>query len=266
LVAVMVLAWSGARAIVTGGARGIGRAIVEALIARGARVVILDVASELDDVARSCKAEGIHCDVADAVAVAAAARRALETLGGLDLLVCSAGVSVAGPFLETPADDFDWLVRINFLGVACTCRALVPHLSRGGHVVTVASSFAWLGFPGKSAYAASKAAVRAFSESLRLELAPRGIGVTTLFPGPVDTGLVRHGRAVSSAQREAETAFLARRGVRAARVAERCLRGVERNAARVIVSFDYRFLDWLVRLSPRFALWCAGVAARRLPF
>lgn len=258
--------WNGARAVVTGGASGIGRAITAELVARGARVVVLDVASDLDDAARDLGAIGVRCDVADAPAVDAASRRALEELGGVDLLVCSAGVSVAGPFLETPADDFDWLWRINFLGVVHACRALAPHLARGGHVVTVASSFAWLGFPGKSAYAASKAAVRAFSESLRLELAPRGVGVTILFPGPVDTGLVRRGRAVSSAQRDAEAAFLARRAVPADHVARRCLRGVEQNASRVVVSLDYRLVDWLARLSPRFALWCVAAATRRLPF
>ncbi len=262
----MARTWNGARAVVTGGASGIGRAIAEALIARGTRVVILDIASELDTVARACGATGISCDVADATQVDAAAKRALEVLGGLDLLICSAGVSVAGPFLDTPADDFEWLVRINFLGVVHACRAFVPHLAPRGHVVTVASSFAWLGFPGKSAYAASKAAVRAFSESLRIELAARDIGVTTLFPGPVDTGLVRNGRATSDAQREAEIAFLARRAVPAALVAARCLAGVERNASRVIVGFDYRLLELLTRLSPRFALWCIGLAARRMPF
>ncbi len=108
--------------------------------------------------------------------------------------------------------------------------------------------------------------MRAFSESPRLALAPRGVGVTILFPGPVDTGLVRRGRAVSSAQRDAEAAFLARRAVPADHVARRCLRGVEQNASRVVVSLDYWLVDWLARLSPRFALWCVAAATRRLPF
>lgn len=253
--------WNGKRGVVTGGSRGIGRAIVDALVARHARVVVLDLdPSEIPGVVTR------RCDVANAGDVEAAAEWAAAELGGVDLLVNNAGVSVAGEFTRVPAADFDWLFGVNFFGTVNSCRSFLPRLSNGGHIVNVASSFAWLGFPGKSAYAASKAAVRAFSESLRVELGERGIGVTLLFPGPVDTGLVRFGRAVDPVQREREAAFLARRAVAPERVAARCLRAVERNRSRVLVGLDYRVVDLLARLSPELALRVVGFLSRRMPF
>jgi NAD(P)-dependent dehydrogenase (short-subunit alcohol dehydrogenase family) len=257
----MAFEWKGKRVVVTGGARGIGLALVEALVAREARVLVLD----LDE--RSVPgATTRRCDVASASELEDAAAAAERELGGVDLLVNSAGVSVAGEFLRVPKADFDWLFEVNFFGTVNACRAFVPRISAGGHVVNVASSFAWLGFPGKSAYAASKAAVRAFTEALRIELEPRRIGVTLLFPGPVDTELVRSGRAVDPDQREREAAFLARRGLPPERVAERCLRAVERNRSRVLVGLDYRLLDWLARASPELALWAVAWLSRRMPF
>ncbi|MCB9759767.1 MAG: SDR family oxidoreductase [Alphaproteobacteria bacterium] len=258
--------WRGRRAVVTGGASGIGAALVDALVARGARVVVLDVAEDTAARAEAAGALGLRCDVSEAVQVEAAAARVIAALGGVELLINNAGVSVAGPFDEVPAEDFDWLWRINVMGVVHGCRAFLPHLGPGAHIVNTCSAFAWLGFPGKTAYSASKAAVRAFSEALRAELAPRGVGVTLLFPGPVDTAILRQGRATDPAQREAEVAFLARRSVPPERVAARCLRAVERNQTRVLVSLDYLMLDILARLSPSLALWLVTRLSRRMPF
>ena len=90
--------------------------------------------------------------------------------------------------------------------------------------------------------------------------------MTLLFPGPVDTAIVRAGRATDIAKRDAEAAFLARRGVSAAYVAKRCLRGVERNRARVVVSLDYRLIDLCSRVAPTLTLWAVTRLAPRLPF
>jgi short-subunit dehydrogenase len=177
-------------------------------------------------------------------------------------------VSVAGRFAEVSDDDFAWLFGVNFWGVINGCRAFLPLLARQreAHIVNVCSSFAWLGFPGKSAYSSSKAAVRAFSESLRAELAGTPVGVTLLFPGPVATNLVHNGRAVDPQQRQREARFLQSHSLSPARVARRCLAGVRRNRARVLVGFDYRLIDLVARCAPSLAL--SGVAAlhRRLPF
>ncbi len=118
--------------------------------------------------------------------------------------------------------------------------------------MTVGSCFGWVGFPGKAGYCASKFAVRGFSEALRAELHPEGIGVTVVYPGPVDTNLV-------------EAEFLARRGLPTDRVARQVIRAVERDAARVVVGLDYRAIDLLVRLAPSWTLALIRRFGRRFP-
>ncbi|MGE0787156.1 MAG: hypothetical protein AB7S26_15905 [Sandaracinaceae bacterium] len=101
---------------------------------------------------------------------------------------------------------------------------------------------------------------------MRAELAGSTIGVTLFLPGPVDTALVRRGRAVDPAQRDAEAAFLARRAVSMRRVQDAFMVAVRRGPPRVLVGMDYRLIDWLARLSPRLAAWFVARLARRAPF
>lgn len=256
--------------VVTGAASGIGRGIAAALVAEGSRVVLVDRDPAVHDARKALGAADAHeIDVADGGAMASLAERVVTAHGAVHLLVNNAGIALAGRFEDVSAEAFERLFAVNFFGVVHGCRAFLPALraEAEAHVVNVCSSFAWLGFPNKSAYAASKAAVRAFSESLRAELAHEGrVGVTLLFPGPVDTNLVRKGDAVDPKQRDQEAAFLARRAIPVERVAARCLRGVRKNAARVVVGMDYRLLDWAVRASPELAAAAVTAMSRRLPF
>jgi NAD(P)-dependent dehydrogenase (short-subunit alcohol dehydrogenase family) len=136
-------------------------------------------------------------------------------LGPARLVIANAGVAASGPFEQVPPEDVDWVWRTNVGGAWHACRAFLPQLRvhAPAHAVLVSSAFGLLAPPGKSAYAASKAAVRALAESLRAELRGSGVGVTLLVPGPLDTGIVRAARAVDPAQREAEARFVARRAV-----------------------------------------------------
>jgi short-subunit dehydrogenase len=125
--------------------------------------------------------------------------------------------------------------------------------------VNVGSCFGWIGVAGKAGYCASKFAVRGFSEALRAELRPSGIGVTVLYPGPVDTNLVRDGRIEDERDRAPEVALLASRGLSPALVARRTIRAIERDAARVVIGRDYRALDLAARLSPA---WTPALVSR----
>lgn len=265
-----IRSWNDKVAVVTGAAHGLGAALARGFAARGARVVALDRDPAVAALAGALGAGHEHrvVDVADAAAVQAAADDIAARHGAVHVLVNNAGVAVAGRFEQVPQADFEWLMGVNFWGVVHGCRAFLPHLRRtgGGQIVNVASSFAWLGFPGKSAYAAAKAAVRALSESLRGELAGSGIGVTVLYPGPLDTRLVADGRAVDPAQRTAEAELLRRRAIPLDRVVARTIRGIERDRARVVVGLDYRLLDAAARLAPSITLAAIARMARRLPF
>jgi len=135
-----------------------------------------------------------------------------------------------------------------------------------GQILNVASCFAWLGYPGKTAYASSKGALRAFSESLRLDLAKTGVGVTLLYPGPLQTFLVHRGMSDSEERRKREEQFLMRRGLPPQRVARQCLEKLLTNPSRIVIGLDYRLLDVLARLSPRLADRAIQFGATRVGF
>lgn len=261
-------------AIITGGASGIGLAIAEALAQRGCRLALLDLQQEAlqqaqQQLARYSIKLSVHaCDVGDYEQVLAVQEEILRQHPGVQLLVNNAGVSLAGRFLETSLADLEWVMRVNFWGTVHGCKVFLPVMLKESeaHVVTMCSSFGLLGFAGKSGYSASKFAVRGFSEALRMELAGSGAGLTVVYPGPVQTNILRNGRATSESQQQAEAEFLASRAIPAARVAQQVLRGIQRNAARVRLSLDYAAIDWLTRLSPALAQTGGAWAARRMPF
>lgn len=255
-------------AVVTGAAGGLGRALAQGLTAAGARVALVDLNPDVVATARTLpSARGYEVDVADATAMDDLVRRVAADLGPVRLLVANAGVAASGSFEELPLDDVAWVWRTNVEGTWRTCRAFLPHLCAHApaHAILVGSAFASLAPPGKSAYAASKAAVRALAESLRAELRGSGVGVTLLVPGPLDTGIVRASRAVDPAQREAEARFVARRAVPLERVVHRALRAVRRDEARALVGLDAHLLDLAARAWPAGAQWALARAARRLP-
>ncbi len=239
---------AGRIAVVTGAARGIGAAIADALQAHGATVVRVDQVQPKGPFA-------FAVDVADRSAVEALPDKVVAAAGPPAILVNNAGVSLAGPFLDTRLDDLDWVMGVNFFGAATMTKAFLPHLLANdeGHIVNVLSSFALAGFAGKSGYAASKFALRGFTESLYAGLSPTRVGVTALYPGPVDTGLVRDGRA-NPRQREAEASFVARRAIPVEKVAGARVRAIHRNQLRVRLSVDYALIDWITRLAPTLAL------------
>ena len=264
---------AGTVAVVTGAGSGIGLAVARALAARGCRLALIDIRGERLEAARATLAAAAPAvsahpaDVCDEDAVRRVAAEVRREHGPAALLVNSAGVALAGPFADTDPESFDWVMRVNFGGTVRCCRVFLPQLREAGagHIVNIGSCFGWVGFPGMSGYCASKFAVRGFSESLRTELRPEGIGVTVVYPGPVDTNLVRDGRMTDERSRGREVGFLASRGLPADRVARRIIRAVERDAARVVVGLDYHSIDLLVRLAPSWALALIGRFGRRFP-
>jgi len=256
-------------AVVTGAASGIGLALARALHSKGARLALLDIDERVREVSVQLSSSSAHiCDVSQKEEVFRVAEEVKATHGAVHLLINNAGVSLAGPFEEASLEDFEWVMSVNFWGAVYGCRAFLPSLKNSpeAQIVNVCSSFAWLGFAGKSAYSSSKAALKAFSESLRAELSTTHIGVSLLFPGPVDTSILRTGKAVSEAQREGEIKFLASRAVSPKLVTRRTLRGIAKNSARIVVSVDYWALDKLVRLSPALTQSITTKAARAMPF
>ena len=180
-------------AIVTGGARGIGEAIVRAYAAEGAHVVIADVetaAAEAlaKDIGGKCFA--IRLDVRDAGSIAAMTAKVVDMLGGIDILVNNAGIFNMGPIAEITEADFDRQFGVNVRGLVFVSKAVAAHMiaqGRGGKIINMSSQAGRRGEANVLVYCASKAAVISITQSMALELIKHRINVNSIAPGVVDT-------------------------------------------------------------------------------
>jgi 3-oxoacyl-[acyl-carrier protein] reductase len=192
----------GRAVLVTGGSRGIGRAIARAFAAQGDRVAVHWGSSQAlaEKVLAELPGSGhvlVRADLTDSEDVGAMVDRAAADLGGLDVLVNNAGVFTAHPPLSTSYEEWQaaWshTLAVNLVGAANATFRAVPHLiaAGGGAVVNVSSRGAFRGEPNNPAYGASKAGLNAFAQSMALALAPQGISVTCVAPGFVQTEMAR---------------------------------------------------------------------------
>ncbi|MTD42957.1 SDR family NAD(P)-dependent oxidoreductase [Conexibacter sp. W3-3-2] len=187
---------SGKTALVTGAARGIGFATCERLVARGARVAVIDLDQEACDAAAARLGEGraigIAADVTDRGSMQQAVARTVEELGGVDVVVANAGIAHKGAtFRALGTETFDRVIDVNLMGVVRTVEAALPQIvARRGHVVVVASVYAFVNGIGTTPYAMSKAGVEQFGRALRVELAQHGAGASVAYFGFIDTEMV----------------------------------------------------------------------------
>src|SRR6202161_3435435 len=184
-------------ALITVGSRGIGAAIVKRLAADGAKVAFTyakradAAASVVKEIERAGgKAIAIQADAADADAVKAAVEKAAATFGKLDILVNNAGTAIPKPFEDTTLEEMDHLINLNIRGVFVTTQAALKHLNNNGRIIMIGSCVGERNLtPGLAAYAATKGAVKMFTQSLSREVGGRGITVNNVQPGPIDTDL-----------------------------------------------------------------------------
>jgi 3-oxoacyl-[acyl-carrier protein] reductase len=187
----------GRTALVLGGSRGIGAAIVRRLAKDGASVAFTysnakDKAQALaaDIESAGGKALAIHADSADASAVQGAVAQTVKAFGRLDVLVNNAGILLTGTIEQFSLEDFDRMIAVNVRPVFVAAQAAARHMTEGGRIIVIGSVTAdRTGFPGASVYAMTKAAVAALARSLAVDLAPRGITVNTVQPGPTETDM-----------------------------------------------------------------------------
>jgi short-subunit dehydrogenase len=258
--------FQGSAAAITGAASGIGRALALELAARGCDLALadLDVAG-LESVAEEITATQARrvtvrrVDVADPSQIEDFAQTAIADFPALNILINNAGVALLGQFDEFDQAQMAWLMDINFWGVVRGTRALLPHLQRQrqAHIVNISSVFGIIAPAGQSAYAASKFAVRGFSEALRHELATNKstVRLSVVHPGGVKTNIARKARAGARLRETHNADDLGDRFERLARTtapeAAVCIvRGIERNQPRILIGWDARFLDFIQRLLP----------------
>ncbi|MBI5311080.1 MAG: SDR family NAD(P)-dependent oxidoreductase, partial [Actinobacteria bacterium] len=255
--------YAGKIAVVTGAGSGIGRSTAKLLARRGAKVHLADInAANVEAVRDEIRLAGGEAvahtlDTTDAAAADAFAQAVFSEDSRVDLLHNNAGIGHAAPVEDTTLDDWRRVIDVNLMGYAYGIQAFVPRMLEqggGGHVLNTASMAGLTPSAGMVPYATSKSGVVGMSEALDAELAPRGIRVTALCPGIIDTAIVKDStmRGRISGRRDQLVDFYAKRGTSPDVVARQALDGVRRN--RVIQPSPYHQVSpmWIVkRISPR---------------
>lgn len=255
-------------AVVTGAGSGIGRALAIQLAGRCGGLALADLDGEgLAETAAlaacsDCRITTHRLDVSSREELDRFVREVESVHGGAGLLINNAGVALSGTIAEVSIEDIEWLIGINFWGVVYGVKQFLPLLRRQpqAHIVNISSVFGMIAPPGQAAYAASKFAVRGFTEALAHELARTNVSVSVVHPGGIRTNIARRARvgaAVPASRSEKERLTFDRMArttpEKAARV---IIDGVERDRKRILIGSDARLIDRIQRLLP--------VAHRRL--
>ncbi|MFZ6745796.1 SDR family NAD(P)-dependent oxidoreductase [Undibacterium sp. JH2W] len=274
--------------VITGAASGIGEALAHAYANAGANLLLADVDSlRLDSLAATLTTQFKNtgtiqrvlvqaCNVASEADMHALAALAQQNFGGTDILINNAGVALVAPVLSGKLADAHWLMDINFWGVVHGCRAFAPQMQARPEtvIVNISSIFAMLSLPTQAIYNASKAAVRAFSDSLREELRgsneeeagdKHGIHVLCVHPGGIRTRLVEQARLGDITAMASDAASLNQQFLRIARTspeqaAMAIMKAVHKRKTRLLIGADARVGDFFYRLFPaRASAWFAGL-------
>ena len=254
-------------AVVTGAGSGIGSATALALAHEGCQLAISDVNEpELEETRLAIDALGVRVharllDVADKEAFENYARAVVDTFGAVNIVINNAGVIIRGSLQNTSMEDFEWLMSINFWGMVYGTMFFLPYLKQSGegHICNVASMFSMMAPVNVGAYAASKFAIRAFSESLRTELDVEecGVSVTSVQPGMIKTTLLRDGRMdpeflkqEGQTQEDAHEQYIKQAFNTPEKAANKIVNGIKKNKMRVLIGFDAYLVDLGTRLAP----------------
>ncbi len=259
--------FAGQLVLVTGAGSGIGRATAFAFAEAGARVVAVDRdaesatrTAELARLVGAREAWAEAVDVSDEKAMEELADKVRQSYGVVDVLVNNAGIGMSGSFFDTSTEDWRRVLDVNLWGVIHGCRLFgrdMVERGQGGHIVNIASAAAYQPSRVLSAYGTSKAAVLMLSESLRAELAGKGIGVSAICPGLINTGITSTATFVGvdadeqERRREKSSRMYGRRNYPPEKVADAVVRAVVRNDAVVPVTPEAKGSRLLSRLSPR---------------
>jgi NAD(P)-dependent dehydrogenase (short-subunit alcohol dehydrogenase family) len=232
---------AGRVAIVTGASSGIGEATARALVGRGAAVVLAARAEERLEVLESeisssgGRALALRTDVSDRESVRAMVERAVEAFGSLDILVNNAGLGLSGRVAEVRVEDLRYVFEVNVVGPLLCIQTALPFMEPGARIINVSSVVGRRAIPKVGAYCATKFALNALSDSLRVEIADRGITVTSVYPGTTRTTFRENSRRTKDEKRGWRP-----RGVTPERVAEKITRAAEKGPRDVYVTLPDR--------------------------
>lgn len=251
---------SGKVTLITGASRGIGEALARELAREGVHLVLgARTAEKVEALARELReAHGIRAracalDVTDRSSIQRFVGTALEEMDSLDILVNNAGVGFEGSIESVEPEDYALVMKTNLEGAFWLTREVVPMMKQQGQgmIVNISSLAGYVGLPKWSLYNMSKFGIRGFTESLRLELAPHGIHVMGVYPGPVKTGFFKHAVVKTSPSLEARGG----RFLTPEKMARAIVKGMKKNKRDVFGTFSWWFIAALVSRYPALADW-----------
>jgi short-subunit dehydrogenase len=238
-------------AVVTGASSGIGEATARELASRGAAVVLASRdAGKLEALRREISASGgralaVKTDISDAGSVDAMVREAVEAFGSIDVLVNNAGLGLSGRVAELRAEDLRYVFEVNTVGPLKCIQAALPRMPRGGRIINVSSVVGRRSIPKVGGYCATKFALNALSDALRVEVADRGITVTSVYPGTTRTAFRENSRRTKDEKRGWRP-----KGVTPGKVAEKIADAAEKGPRDVYVTLPDRIFVAATMLFP----------------
>ncbi|MDG1386801.1 MAG: SDR family NAD(P)-dependent oxidoreductase [Halioglobus sp.] len=247
-------------AVITGGAGGVGSALAARLADRGCHLALVDISEEaLTKVVNELSVKNINItshvvDITDKAQMSELPAKVLAAHGKVNILVNNAGITYQKSFETHSIEDWEKIIGINWWGLLYGCHYFLDALkdSGEGHIINLSSMSAFVGLPGQTSYCATKAAVKLLSESMWAEMEKLNIGVTSVHPGAIKTGMIqatlKNSDDLEAAQRNYELAQ--RIGVTPEHVAARIIKAIQKKDLRIRVGKDAILLDLLKRWFP----------------
>jgi short-subunit dehydrogenase len=247
-------------AVITGGAGGVGSALAVRLADRGCHLALVDISEEaLTKVVNELSVENINItshvvDITEKAQMSELPAKVLAAHGKVNILVNNAGITYQKSFETHSIEDWEKIIGINWWGLLYGCHYFLDALkdSGEGHIINLSSMSAFVGLPGQTSYCATKAAVKLLSESMWAEMEKLNIGVTSVHPGAIKTGMIqatlKNSDDLEAAQRNYELAQ--RIGVTPEHVAARIIKAIQKKDLRIRVGKDAILLDLLKRWFP----------------
>jgi len=250
--------FQGITAVITGAGSGIGRAFAIELAKRGANLALSDISqSGLDEtkqqLPRNVLTSTTVVDVISSDQMNQWAESIRQQHGQINLLINNAGIAAGGEFINHGLTDIEAIVNINFRAVAIGSRLFLPDLiaSGNGHIVNISSMVAYMGLPGNAMYAATKFAIRGFSEALAAELNGSNVGLTVAFPGAIKTNIMRSAKFTSDEDKQKLVQLMDRFAMNPERAVNKILSAVLAGRRTITMGAESRLLWLATRIAPR---------------